>query len=236
MPIQSSSDPVGEFNTLLGAASNMVRRLATGSGAGAITTSRQIEEVGTFQRLWNTTRDLVVDELDRMVQQNTTDRYFEPAEGTLTHRAIVEGLVEDRRYGPGTATALLLTLWARSGSWEGENGVPARLLAIPAEPRYWPTAYAQSQGYWNSLFAAVATDDPLPPPPPAPEPGPLPEPIQPPPPAPPPPPEETTFDDHPVYGQDKGSKSNAPIVFGGLALLLVGGGVAYTLKKKGRRR
>lgn len=237
MPMQSTTDPVGEFNTLLGAAASMVRRLATGSGAGAITTSKQVDEVGTFQRLWNTTRDLVVDELDRMVQTNTTDQFFEPTQGSLTYRALRDGLAEDRRYGASTATALLLTLWARSGAWEGANGVPQRLLAIPTDPRHWPVVWAQNQAYWNSLFAAVAADDPLPPPPPAPEPGPLPEPAQPPPPAPPPAPEEEmTFDDDLVLGQNKGQKSNAPLIIGGAALLLVGGGVAYTLKKKGRRR
>jgi hypothetical protein len=232
--ITTATDPVGEFNALLGAGAAMVRRLSTGSGAGTITSGTRLAEVGAFQRSWNTSRDLVVDELDAMVQDHTSDEFYEPSVGSLTHGVIVQGLEEDQKYGPNTAAALMLTLWARSREWEAPHGVPSRLLGIPTDPRQWPTVWASSQGYWTGLFTAVMVADPLPPAPPAPTPAPLPDVIAPPPP-PAPAAEPLSFDDDTVYGQTRGSKSNTPVLIGGAALLLAGGVFAYASLKKKRR-
>jgi len=222
----------GEFAQLLAAGVNMVDRLATGSGAGKITTSVQLPEVGRFQESWNSTRDLVVDELDYLVQRNTSDEYFEPAKGSWTREVLVDGLEVDRRYGARTATALLLTLWVKLGTWEGSGGVPRQLLTIPADPREWPQVWAANQQYWVGAFTQVIASQPLPASPPAPKPEPLPPPAQPQ--LPETPIEVASFEDEPVMGTAKGASSDTPFILGSIALLLGGGVVAYTALRKRR--
>lgn len=225
------TDPAGEFNQLLSAGLDMVNRLSTGSGAGTLTPSMNILEVRVFQTAWNTSRDLVVDELDAIVQANTSGQYFDPAPGSSSVAAVRDGLDDRGQYGPLTATALALTLWARLGTFEAPAGIPSQLFSIPPDPRNWPTVWASNHEFWVAAFTQVIVAEPLPPPIPTPEPEPLPAVISPP--APPPPP--MVFEGETVYGQAKGEKSNAPLVIAGLGLLLGGGVIAYTASRKRRR-
>jgi len=167
---QSNTAPEVEFNGLLARGQAMVGAYKTAS----MPTAKFVPATKDFQNAWNASRGLVVDELDSMVRDNTKDKFYEPQKGSLTYEVVVQGLATDGKYGPRTAAALALMLWARMGTWEKPNGVSSALLmGIPADPRAWPQQYVANRAMFDNLFLPVVTNNPVtPPPPPAPAPDP----------------------------------------------------------------
>lgn len=236
--MQQTQQPavVAAFNALLANAQRMVGALVQ----KAITSGTFSQATRDFQASWNEVKGVVRAEIDGMVQDHTKDpkARFTPA-GT-TAEVFNTGLATDGKYGPKTAHALIMLLWARMGTVEAPGGVPAVLVngAIPLDPRNWPTVYAVHRSLFDSLFLQIAVSNP-------PGPSPIPAPVQTTPPAPTPnlPGEQPvpsndsiTFDDgSDVVGRGQGKTSLAPMLALGAGALVVGGIVWYAVRKrKGR--
>jgi hypothetical protein len=233
-----TNSAVSEFNTLVSRARSMVDRLVRGLSA-PITSGTFVSEVKAFQDSWNAMRGLVKGELDAMTADNTKSSAFSPGKGTVTDEVFVRGLTSDGKYGPRTAVALAMTMWAQSGQWEGAQGIPPAIFnAIPTDPRLMPQAYARYRAVFDGYLLAVAVEQPAPAPSP---PAPTPAPVQIPNPAANAPGQQVPgtqidFEDgSTVIGRNQGRTSFATMLAAGIGVLAVGGIIVYTVtRKKGR--
>ncbi len=223
-------DNVIAFNTLVSAARNMVATLATG-GPAPISVNTVVPDVANFQRLFSDVRQIVFDEL-----QNMTQGSWQPAPMVLELRS--KGLTVDGKYGERTGTALMLVMWAQSGSVDMINKIGA---AVPANPAGFPRAYLNAKDLFDQTLREVPAPQGLEQPPPVPAPMPTAQVIEAAqqggtsvaaPDTSASPTQVMHFEDHTVTGQGKGRFSFGVVLAGLVGILTLGGITYYIVHKK----